>query len=100
MQKETAGRTTPLEVSSGRKKRRRQPTLKTPSRAEWREGLTGETVAVACMVAKWAFLMSFSGKIVFFQNFFTSKNAIKCQIMLFWHFFALSEIFMAFSRPE
>ncbi len=65
--KKMAGRTTPLEVSSGSKRRRRrQPTLKTPNRAEWREGLTGETVAVACMVAKWAFLMPFSEKIVFF----------------------------------
>ncbi len=45
-------------------------------------------IVVVLMVAKWAFLMPFSEKMALFQNFFVST------------FFVLSEISMAFSRPE
>ena len=31
------------------------------------------------MVAKWAFLMLFSKKMALFQNFFISRNVIKCR---------------------
>ncbi len=48
---------------------------------------------VLVMVAKWAFFMPFLEKTVFFQNSFISKNAIKCQIMPFWHFLCTELIF-------